>query len=281
MRPLFAAGLAAALAGCPEDRPFGPGPDSGVAPGEGIELHGQVVDFESCPIDDGCDALEGMVVEVLGTSLQSEPTARDGAFLIEGAPADAALTLAVRGTAADGGSHARTLLAGRVGPSARDVYGITLYAMGRQTELSFLGAIADQTDFDLEQSGGYVGQVVARVDPEVDCRNDPDDATCQICPDLEAGLCAVRDATATVSIADYGEIRYARGLPILLVDEANQDVLDEDAPVTNVSGIFVVLPTSPSTRDLTIEVRRDLMSFPPLDASVEPGAVTFGFHRAE
>ncbi|MBI2892806.1 MAG: hypothetical protein HYY06_04590 [Deltaproteobacteria bacterium] len=275
-------GLGAALAGCPTDEPFGPANrDSGVAPGEGIELHGQVVDFESCPVGDGCDALAGMVVEVLGSSLQSEPSAQDGAFLIEGAPAGTALTLAVRGTAADGGAHARTILAGSVGPSDRDVYGITMYAMGRRTEYALLEAIMDQEGIDLEGSGGYVGQVVARIDPEVDCRADPDDPTCEICPDLEAGLCAVRDATARISLPGYGTIEYARGLPSFLADQPNQEVIDDDAPVTNVSGMFVVLPSTPSIGDLSIEIAREGMTFLALDASVEPGGVTFGFHRAE
>lgn len=268
-----AAVLALALvgAGCPQDAPFPDdddevADDAGTPPDEGIELHGRVVDFETCPIPPGCAAVEGMVVEVHGSSASSAPTGREGAFVVEDAPAGRELWLAVRGNAA----IARTLSGTPIPASDRDVFDIVLYVLPRGAG-TLLDGIQRESGIDLEASGGYVGQAVARIDPGEG--EDP------LCPDLEEGLCAIEGVAAAVRPVDYGTVTYVNALPSFVPEGP---VLLPLAQATTATGIFLVVPARPESVALDIEPTHASLVVPAaLGAPVEPGAVTLGFHRAD
>jgi hypothetical protein len=256
------------LAGCPEDQPFRHDTDAGIEPGEGIAIHGRVVDFESCPVPPGCIALEGMVVEIAGIAIATEPTGREGAFLIRDAPRGRALSLLVRGTASDGGAHAPTLSADAVPPSEDDVFEITLYALAR-TAGSLLAAVEDETGVDLGESGGYVGQVLTQIDP--------DEEGDRLCPDIDEGLCAVSDASATIAPSGYGQVEYVNALPSYLPEGP---ALLPTGTATTTTGMFLVLPEIPAIADLEVRPTHPDLALPVLVAPVEPGSVALGFHRA-
>lgn len=264
-----AALLALALlgAGCPEDAPFPhDGIDAGVEPGEGITLHGRVVDFETCPIPPGCAPVEGMVVEVEGARAPSQPTGREGAFTVNDAPADQPLWMSVRGDA----TYARTLAAAPIPGSDHDVFDIVLYVLPRGGA-TLLDGIERERGVDLESSGGYVGQAVARIDPGEG--EDP------LCPDLEEGLCAIEGVVASVRPSRYGAIAYVNALPSFVPEGP---VILELGHATTATGIFLVMPETPSIAALDVEpTHADLLLPAATAAPVEPGAVTLGFHRAD
>ena len=263
----FAAILALACGGCPEDAPFPHGgDDAGVPPGEGIGLHGRVVDFESCPIPPGCSPVEGMVVEIAGERAVSEPTGREGAFFVRDAPKDRALVLSVRG----GRGYARTIAAAPIPGSSNDVFDIVLYVLpvGIGT---LLEGIDDERGVDMVSSGGYVGQAVARIDPQG--TEDP------LCPDLEEGLCAIQGVSAFVRPSGYGVIAYVNGLPSFVPDGP---IVLEQGHATTSTGIFLVLPGIPQSAAIDVEPSHPDLALPSLTAvTVEPGSVTLGFHRAD
>lgn len=257
--------LALSAAGCPEDVPFPPGDDAGVPPGEGIELHGRVVDFESCPIPPGCAPVEGMVVEVSGARAPSQPTGREGAFVVYDAPTGRALSLTVRGDA----SYARTISASPVPASDDDVFDILLYVLPTGPGTLLEGVWLERS-VDLERDGGYVGQAVAQIDPG---QGDP------LCPDLEQGLCAIEDVVATVRPEGYGVVAYVNALPAFVPEGP---VILERGQATTSTGMFVVLPGTPDTAALDIVPTHPDLRLPVVtSAPVEPGAVTLGFHRAD
>jgi len=257
--------LVSIVAGCPEDAPFPQGGDAGVPPGEGIELHGRVVDFETCPIPPGCLPVEGMVVEVAGARAPSAPTGREGAFVLYDAPKDEPLYLTVRGTAA----YARTIAAEPVPASDDDVFEITLYVMPRGAD-TLLEGVSRERAVDLESTGGYVGQAVAQIDPGV---GEP------LCPDLEEGLCALEDVVASVRPAGYGVVAYVNALPSF-VEEG--PVILERGTATTATGMFLILPGTPDSAALDVTPTHPDLVLPAItSAPVEPGSVTFGFHRAD
>lgn len=259
--------LALLCAGCPEDGHFPPsGDDAGVPPGEGIGLHGRVVDFESCPVPPGCVAVEGMVVEVAGSSATSEPTGRDGAFFVRDAPKDRPLVLSVTG----GHGFARTIAAAPIPASDQDVFEILLYVLPVGAGTLIDGVYAER-GVDMSQDGGYVGQAIARIDPG----NEEN----RLCPDLDEGLCAIEGVSATVRPPSYGVIVYVNGLPIFVPDGP---VLLERGTDTTSTGMFLVLPGTPQSAAIEVHPTHPDLMLPALTAvTVEPGAVTLGFHRAD
>jgi hypothetical protein len=251
-------------AGCPEDVSFPPRDDAGVPPGEGIELHGRVVDFETCPIPPGCAPVEGMVVEVSGGRAPSQPTGREGAFIVYDAPKDQPLSLTVRGS----GSYARTIAAAPVAASDDDVFDILLYVLPSGAG-TLLEGVRRERSVDLEDSGGYVGQAVAQIVPE----GDP------LCPDLEEGLCAIEDVVATVRPEGYGVVVYVNALPSFVPEGP---VILANGHATTATGMFVVLPGTPDTAALDVLPTHPELRLPVITAApIEPGAVTLGFHRAD
>jgi hypothetical protein len=264
MRAVWLVGFV--CAGCPADPPFPvPDPDAGldaeVPPDGGIEIHGRVVDFETCPIPPGCEAVAGMTVEVIGTAAVSAPTGREGAFLVRGAPRGERLVLAV-----EGAGYVRTISALAVPASEQDVFDVVVYALPLG-EGTLLEAIESERGADVAETGGYVGQVVDRIE-----------GGSEECPDLEEGFCAVEGASATVEPDSYGAVVYVNALPSFVPGE---DVLLDGASSTTSSGLFLVLAAEPGSTSIGVAASHATVSLDAVDGiQVEPGAVTLGIHRA-
>jgi hypothetical protein len=205
-----------------------------------------------------------VIVEVDGARTESAPTGREGAFVVHDAPKDTPLSLTVRGN----GTYATTIAAALVPGDDDDIFDIRLYAMPRGPN-TLLAGIELERGADLEDSGGYIGQAVAQIDPG----GDP------LCPDLEEGLCAIEDVVASVRPAGYGVVAYVNGLPSFVPDGP---VILPDGHATTSTGIFLVLPGAPDIAVLDVVPTHPDLRLPTLTAApVEPGAVTLGFHRAD
>ena len=141
-------------------------PDSGP---EDIEIHGRVVDFESCASWNRCVPVEGLKVRLHHLpDYVSEPTDRPGRFALPSPPAHEDDIIVDPGT---NPNFARTLNPLTAPAAMSDVYGIELFGVpiGVTSEgsESILSALARE-GIDLAGTGstlgegGYLGQVLTQ-----------------------------------------------------------------------------------------------------------------------
>lgn len=235
--------------------------DAGAEP---IEIHGRIVDFESCASWNRCTPVMGLRARLHGLpSHVSEPSDRPGRFEMPSPRAHVDDILVDPGART---GYAKTLNPGAAPAAMSDVYGVELYAMPLGTDgegnLTILSALAD-VGIDLVGEvgeGGYIGQVLTQD---------------------EEGLHAVKGARVVLELledwpdgAPEPVIRYVNAVPRYTSGDI---IYNRSRSETGPFGIFVI-PTGGVTARIKVHARQGETYFSEVDAPVEPGMVTLGLH---
>lgn len=219
-----------------------------------VQVVGRVVDFESCISSAGCQGVPDLRVALFyDSSVISEKTRPDGAFVLKGVPNGVRNYLLVT-DAGSAGTFLSSLQATPVITKGTDVFGVELFVLKREGGL--YAAVGQELSVEAGKSLLYFGQVYH----------------------LEKGaLKALPGATVATTPATL--VRYVDCNPRMKSPPCPKALFDESRSSTGPFGEFVLVGKAPG--DIAVAVSSPDRSFTPLLAPLGTGYVTIGLHPAQ